>query len=128
MNTMRRLFLLGFLLSLGALAAFAADPTGKWQWTQQNRSGPQPVQATFKFADGKLTGTVTGRMGEVALGDASFQDDHLAFTITREVNGEKIVIKYQGKLAGDTITGTVERPGVDGDAALILDWNARREP
>lgn len=114
-----------FLLSGAALAA---DLSGQWKWIMQNRSGPQEVHATLALKDGVLTGTVSGRLGDAPIGDATVRDGQVHFTVTREVNGEKIVIKYDGKLAGDTITGTIERPGRDGDAALILEWRATRVP
>ncbi|HWA24255.1 MAG TPA: hypothetical protein VG734_01175 [Lacunisphaera sp.] len=109
------------------LSAFAADITGTWKWTTQGRNG-NSVETTAKLAlkDGALTGTVSGRMGDAPIGDASFKDGKVAFTVTREFNGNKIVIKYDGKLEGDTITGKVERPGREGDSPLIQDWKATR--
>jgi hypothetical protein len=86
------------------------------------------VESTAKFTlkDGALTGTVSGRMGDAPIGDASFKEGKVAFTVTREFDGNKIVIKYQGKFEGDTITGTIERPGRDGDAPVTLEWKATR--
>jgi hypothetical protein len=116
-----------FSAFLLAVTSFAADISGPWQWMMQNRSGPQEVHATFSLKDGVLTGTVSGRMGEAPIGDASITDGQVRFTVTREVNGEKIVIKYAGKLEGDTITGTIERPGFnEHDASMILEWKASR--
>lgn len=126
MKTFRALVTASLATFTLSVAAFAADISGNWKWTQQNRNGPQEVHATLALKDGVLTGTVTGRMGEAPIGDATFKDGHVHFTVTREVSDGKIVIKYDGKFEGDTITGTIERPGRDGDAALILDWKATR--
>ncbi len=126
MKTLRALVTASLATFVLSAAAFAADISGNWKWTQQNRNGPQEVHGTLALKDGVLTGTVTGRMGEAPIGEASFKDGHVHFTVTREVSDGKIVIKYDGKLEGDTITGTIERPGRDGDAALILDWKATR--
>ena len=108
------------------LTAFAADISGSWKWTQQGRNGPQDVTSTLALKDGALTGTVSGRNGDAPIADASFKDGAVAFTVTREFNGNKIVIKYAGKFEGDTITGTIVRPGRDGDAPLTLEWKATR--
>jgi hypothetical protein len=108
------------------LSALAADISGNWKWTTQGRNGPVENTSTLTLKDGVLTGTVSGRMGDAPIGDASFKDDKVAFTVTREFNGNKFVIKYEGKLEGDTITGTVERPGRDGDAPVKLEWKATR--
>jgi hypothetical protein len=126
MKPCRPLFAAVFAATVLSLASFGADISGGWKWIMQNRSGPQEVHATFVFKDGALTGTVTGRMGEAPIGDARFENDQVHFTVTREASEGKIVIKYDGKLEGDTITGTIERPGRDGDAALILAWKATR--
>ncbi len=110
-----------FLLAGNALAA---DLTGSWKWTTQNRNGPQEVHATFAVKDGVLTGTVSGRMGDAPLGDASLQDGKVHFTVTREFNGNKFVQKYKGTLKGDTITGKIEfeRNG----EPQSRDWTAKR--
>ena len=113
--------------SLLTVSAFAADISGKWKWTTQGRNGPQEVTSTLTLKDGVLTGTVSGRMGDAPIGDASLKDGTVAFTVTREFNGTKIVIKYQGKFEGNAIIGTIERPGRDGDAPVTLEWKATRE-
>ncbi|MES1167717.1 MAG: hypothetical protein ABUL61_00970, partial [Oleiharenicola lentus] len=112
--------------SVLTISAYAADITGTWKWTTQGRNGPMEATAKLALKDGTLTGTVTGRMGDAPIGNASLKDGQVAFTVTREFNGNTIVIKYQGKFEGDTITGTVERPGRDGDAPVTLEWKATR--
>lgn len=114
-------------------AAIAADPTGTWKWTQPGRQGGPGFEQTLKLElkAGQLTGTLLGaqtpmgQVPDVAIGDASFKDDAVAFTVTREFNGNKITTKYAGKLAGDTITGSTERPGRDGNV-MKRDWTATR--
>jgi hypothetical protein len=128
MKTFRHLLAAFAAVSVLSVAAFAADLSGNWKWTTQGRNGPMEVTAKLQLKDGALTGTVSGRMGDAPIGDAVFKDGHLAFTVTREFNGNKIVVKYDGKLEGDTITGTIERPGRDGDAPLTLEWKATRVP
>lgn len=108
------------------ITAYAADISGTWKWTTQGRNGPIEVTSTLTLKDGVLTGTVSGRMGDAPIGDASFKDGQVAFTVTREFNGNKIVIKYEGKFEGDSITGTVERPGRDGGAPVTTEWKATR--
>jgi hypothetical protein len=66
-------------------------------------------------------------MPDVVIGDASFKDGAVSFSVTREFNGNKIVVKYEGKLEGDTITGTSERPGRDGGEPQKREWIAKRE-
>ena len=107
------------------VSAAAADISGNWKWTIEGRNGPIEATAALQFKDGVLTGTVGGRFGDTAIGDASFTDDQVSFTVTREFNGNKFVIKYDGKLENDTITGTITRPNRDGGTTSV-DWKATR--
>jgi len=126
MKTLRCTLAAFLAVSVFTLSSFAADISGQWKWTTQGRNGPQEVTSTLKLTDGALTGTVSGRMGDTAIGDASFTEGHVAFTITREFNGNKFVVKYDGTLEGDTITGTIERPGRDGGDPVTVEWKAVR--
>lgn len=119
--------------SLATVAAFAADPTGTWKWTSQGRQGGQSFESTLKLElkDGVLSGKIMGMQGpqgqipDVAISEASFKDDTVAFSVTREFNGNKFTTKYSGKLEGDAIKGSSERPGRDGTVTK-RDWNPTR--
>jgi hypothetical protein len=121
-------------------AAFAADPSGTWKWTQQARGGgggggnaaPRETTLVLAMKDGKLTGKLTspGRQGgepiTTEVTNAAVKDDVVSFNVEREFNGNKMVTKYTGKLAGDTITGTMEAPGRDGGAPTPREWVAKK--
>ena len=62
---------------------------------------------------------------DTAIADGTCKDGVVAFSVTTEFNGNKRTSKYEGKLAGDTITGSVERPGRDGNVTKT-DWVAKR--
>jgi len=121
------------LLSVAAFAA-EASPVGTWKWNQPGRDGGPGFDQTLKldFKDGLLTGTLLGgpgpgggQMPDVAIADASFKDGAVAFTVTREFNGNKRTTKYAGKLEGDTLTGSTERTGRDGTLQK-REWVATR--
>lgn len=117
------------------VAAFAADasPAGTWKWSQPARGDRPAVEMTLKLdlKDGALTGTMVGLQGpqgampDVAIGDAAFKDGTVMFSVTREFNGNKRTTKYEGKLEGDTVKGSSERPNRDG-AMQKNDWVATR--
>jgi hypothetical protein len=111
---------------LTSVLAFAGDPTGIWKWTLPGRDG-QPREFTLKLElkDGQLTGSMSGFRGETSLSDASFKDDQIAFSVVREFNGNKVATKYQGKLDGDTLKGSSEGPGRDGQV-MKREWMATR--
>ncbi len=115
-------------LGLVALAlvgtASAADPSGTWKWTAMR--GDQTIEQTLtlKLEGDKLTGSIRRGDQDIAIGDASFKEDTVSFTITRERNGNKFVTKYNGKLSGDEIKGKTESER-DGQKQE-RDWVAKR--
>jgi hypothetical protein len=85
----------------------------------------------LELKDGKLTGTLKGwQMGDnqipdSAIEEASLKDGVVAFSLTREFNGNKFTSKYSAKLEGDKLTGTIESPGRDG-GVMKREWTAMR--
>ena len=107
--------------------AAAGDPTGTWKWSYTGQDG-QARESTLKLkmAEGKLTGTLTGRGGtDTAISDAVLKGDEISFAVTRERNGEKFTSKYAGKISGDVIKGKTEM--ASGDQTRSRDWEAKRE-
>lgn len=135
MNSCRKSFAMFLTACFLAVAAFAADasPAGTWKWMQPGRGGGAGVERVLMLEhnNGKLTGTLKGaQMGQYEIPDldissATYKDGVIAFSVESERNGNKYVSKYQGKLAGDTITGTSERQGRDGQVTKA-DWVAKR--
>jgi hypothetical protein len=78
----------------------------------------------LKLDGDKLTGSMPGREGAVTqISDASFKDNKVSFSVTREFNGQKRTTKYEGTLNGDTITGKTIRER-DGNVNST-DWVAK---
>ena len=104
-----------------------ANPTGTWKWTIE--FGGQSRESTMKLkTEGdKLTGVVIGRDNkERPIEDAKLKDGDISFKMTRETpDGQKFVIKFSGKLQGDSIKGKIEfeREG----QTQSMDWDAKRE-
>ncbi len=145
---------MGAVLSLAVAEVRAADKiTGTWSWAQQRRGGgggaepaaDAPVRkTTLKLkADGeKLTGTIAQPMGgrgggggggaaaaptPTEISDGKIKGDEISFSVKREFNGNAIVMKYNGKVEGDKITGKIEAPGRNGGEPTSRDWTATRE-
>lgn len=109
-----RLALLSCVL---AVAAFGADVTGKWTAEMPGRGG-NTMTSTFNLkADGStLTGTVSGRGGDVAITNGKVEGDTVSFDVVREMQGNSITLHYTGKVSGDEIKFKVERQGGEGQA------------
>ena len=112
---MRKLMTTGFLSGLLAVAALAADITGKWTAQMPGRNG-QTREATFNFkVDGNtLTGTVSGARGETPISDGKIDGDQVSFSQTMEFNGNSVKLIYKGTVSGDSIKFTRTRDGGEG--------------
>jgi len=105
-----RLALLSCLL---AVAAFAADVTGKWTAEVPGRGGNTMTQTfTFKADGSTLTGSIAGgRGGEVSISNGKVDGDNISFDVTREFQGNSMTFHYTGKVSGDTLKLKMEREG-----------------
>jgi hypothetical protein len=127
---MKRFTAAAIVLALIAMAGIAVakdqpDPTGTWKWTIN--AGGQSREATLrlKLQGDKLTGAVLGRDGkEIAIEDASYKDGEVSFNVTREREGQKFKMKYQGKVSGDELKGKIEFER-DGQTQS-REWEAKR--
>ena len=106
--------------------AAAADPSGDWKWSLTTPNGDTfAVSLRLELKNGQLTGFYAGQPGGAPISDASFKDGAIAFSVVREFDGNKFVIKYQGRLEGDALKGTAEIPA-QGVEPIRMDWNAAR--
>jgi hypothetical protein len=114
---MRKLMTTGFLLGLLTLTALAADISGKWTAQVPGRGG-QTREQTFNLkADGNtLTGTVSGRGGDMPIADGKIDGDTISFTQTMEFNGNTMKLVYKGTVSGDEIKFSRTRDGGEGQA------------
>jgi len=112
-----------FLLLLAAVAVFAADVSGKWVAQVPGRGG-ETREATFTFkVDGnQLTGSVSGRRGDVAISDGKIDGDDISFAQVMEFGGNQVKLLYKGKVSGGEIKFTRQREG----AERTVEFTAKR--
>ena len=113
------------LTAVVATAAWAADASGKWTWTQRRQQNDVTVNCELKQDGEKLTGAIIGENGnKTEIKDGSVKDGMVKFSVTRSRNGQDFTIVYSGKLDGDTIKGntTVNFNGQE----RKRDWTATR--
>ena len=115
-------------------AAEKADPTGTWKWTVSYGKQSRETTLKLKLEGFKLTGVILARENqEIKIEDAKFNRStgELSFKVTRARGEQKFVMKYTGKLEGDTIKGKVEYSltgSAGGKAPPARDWEAKRVP
>ena len=86
--------------------AFAAAIDGTWTATFDSRGGEQHYTYTFKADGEKLTGTAKNDMGETTIEEGVIKGDDVTFTENLDFQGQKLSIKYKGKMSGDEIKFT----------------------
>jgi hypothetical protein len=118
------------LVGLGVAQDKKNDPTGTWKVT--TTFGDQKRESTLKLKlDGdKVTGTWAGagkggQAMEAKVEDGKFKDGQLTFTITREFNEQKFTSKYNAKVEGDTMKGTIK--AMFGEKEFEQEFEAKRE-
>src|ERR1700726_877332 len=71
-----------FAITMLTVTAAAADVTGKWSGQVPSRGDATAATFTFKIDGDKLTGTMTGPQGEVALQEGKVSGDQISFATT----------------------------------------------
>ncbi len=104
----------------------ADDPTGTWKWSTTFNNQTRETTLKLKLEDGKLTGAIVGRNDrETPIEDGKYEDGKVSFSITRSRGEQKFTSKYSGAVSGDTIKGTIEMPGRDGQTRS-REWEAKK--
>lgn len=104
---MNRIILAGLAPLLLVTLLFAADVAGKWTGEVPGRDGAVNSTFVFKVDGDKLTGTMTGAQGEVALQEGKVSGDTISFNVA----GANAKILFQGTASGDQIKMTRTREG-----------------
>lgn len=112
---MRTLMTVVVLLGVLAMAAVAADPTGKWKSEMPGRDGAPAREQIFTLkAEGeKLTGSISSPMGEAAISEGKINGDEISFAVVRERNGNTFKMLYKGKVEGNELKLVMEMEGRD---------------
>jgi hypothetical protein len=105
----KKLAIATLVFALGSVTALAADFNGKWSADVPGRNG-NTTPTTFAFTVDAtamtVTGTVTGRMGDMPITNGKVTADSISFDVVRSMNGNSFTMSYAGTADGDTIKFT----------------------
>jgi hypothetical protein len=106
-------------------AGATATAAGTWKWSFPGQNGDS-IDSTLKLnQEGtKLTGKYTNQFGETEIQEGKIDGENISFRVELERDGNKFVIKYSGKLSGDTIKGQSAFNFNGEDRSR--DWEAKR--
>ncbi len=107
---MQKLLAVVCLVACGGLAMAddKASPTGTWKYKTNANGTELEVVMKLKAEGDKVTGTVSVADMDAKIEDGMIKDGEISFKIAREFNGQKLEIKYKGKVMGDTFKGKRE--------------------
>lgn len=106
--------LIGAASLIAASLLYGADVTGKWVAQVPGRGG-ETRETTFVFRQegAKLTGTMSGRGGDIQIQDGKVDGDQISFTVTLNFGGNEMKFLYKGTVSGNEIKFTRTREGGD---------------
>jgi hypothetical protein len=104
----------------------SAHHTGTWKWTSTTESGQTFESAAILKRKGRsFVGVYVGEKGqETPITSPKLDGRQLSFEVASERDGQKVSVRYQGKIEGSTVKGTQEFRV--GDETRTLPWEAKR--
>ena len=117
---MKRILGVTFILIVLALSVAAARPrafqsasvVGSWDVTIDSPQGQRTVLMVIKKDGEKFTGAMKSPQGERPLDSVAVKGDEITFVMTRQVQGQDMVITYKGKIAKDSMKGDADFGGL----------------
>ena len=122
---MRKLFI-SALVGIFAIAAYAADVTGKWTAEVPGRGGNMQTNTIVLKQEGtKVSGTLDGgRGGAVEITNGKVEGDTVSFTVVRNFNGNEIKQTFKGTISGSEIKFTRTTEG--GQGGQPIEFTAKK--
>ena len=119
---MKRVFVSTFFaIALLSVAVFGqTSVAGDWDGSFNTPGGARPFKLILKVDGEKLSGTVKRTAGDVAL-TGTIKGDAINFSYTINYGGNDLTLIYSGKVAGDSMSGTVSFSGQAEET-----WSAKR--
>jgi hypothetical protein len=96
-----------------------ANVAGTWKLRVPLKTG-EVFEPTLKLVQegSSFSGTYMGEQGETPVMEALILGDEIAFEVARERDGKKYRLRYQGKVKGDSLAGSVDY-SFDGMTGLL---------
>jgi SAM-dependent methyltransferase len=102
-----------------------ANIAGLWHWGVKTPRGERDYTLNVTQTFQEISGQVTGQGRGSAISDALLKGDQVTFQIRDEIGSQNVVMRFQGRIRGDTIDGSVEVNG--GLFEGTHPWTAKRQ-
>ena len=101
-----------------------APVAGVWRWELSVSGKPLAYELKLEQKYQVITGSASAGGRPVRLQDARLRGGEIRFAVTLEVNGSPVKHEFTGKVAGETVTGSVRLSGARLQGQH--EWNAQR--
>jgi len=102
-----------------------ADAGGVWRWRMTTSGGGRDYSLRLVQTFQKISGKLKGQVSESPIEEPRLSGDQISFTIIDETQGQKALIRFLGRISGNSIEGEAVVQG--GPDAGHYSWTARRE-
>ncbi len=102
-----------------------ADARGVWRWRMITSGGDRDYSLRLVQTFQKINGKLEGQVPESPIEEPRLSGDQISFTIVDETQGRKALIRFHGRISGDSIQGEAAVQG--GPDAGHYSWTAKRE-
>ena len=110
-----------FIIALLISSAFGqTSVAGDWDGSFNTPGGARPFKIVLTVDGEKLTGTAKRSSGDVPI-TGTIKGDAISFSYTINYGGNDLTLIYSGKVAGDSMSGTVSFGGNAEET-----WSAKR--
>jgi hypothetical protein len=107
--------LVAVLLSIAQVNSFARPQSsivGTWDVTIESPQGKRNAMLVIRQDGGKLAGAMKSQAGERPLDSITLKGDDITFAITRNIQGQDMVITYKGKVEKGSMKGDADFGGL----------------
>jgi hypothetical protein len=102
------------------------DGVWKWSFTMPDGTKAEP-KVRLKQEGEALTGNSIPRANmAIPISDAKVEGEKVSWSVTREAGGRKVTTRYEGKVEGETIKGTIMSDWAG--ETRRYEWLAKRAP
>lgn len=114
------LFVLGLGLLFASGSSAQSSVSGDWDGSFNTPGGARPFKFVLVVDGEKLSGTARRPTGDVPI-TGTIKGDAINFSYTIDYGGNDLTLIYSGKVAGDSMSGTVSFGGNAEES-----WTAKR--
>jgi SAM-dependent methyltransferase len=101
-----------------------ADVAGIWRWTLKTFKGARSYVLGLDQKFQEISGRVKVQGQASAVADPQLTGDRISFRINDKIAGQKVEIRFKGRVSGNTMEGSAEVEG--GSLKGSYGWNAKR--